>query len=163
MARLPAAICERTTEGENRRRGGSSLRQTNPPHRVYRPKSLAAMLTAALRKVHLTSTPVVNERVCRREAPARDMRKNAEIQHVNQCPGVSALARDLEGALGVGERVLGVAEQPRRNRPPGQTCRADILTRFAPPLAGSHARSCFLGAGGFPFRDSRGARRREAD
>jgi hypothetical protein len=40
-----------------------------------------------------------------------DMLENAEIQHVNQCPGVPALARDLEGTHGVGERVLGVAEQ----------------------------------------------------
>src|SRR6266516_5629350 len=58
-----------------------------------------------------------------------DMRPCAEIQHVHQRCGVADLARNLKRVLGVCERGLGIAEQPKSQRLPGQGCRADILAK----------------------------------
>ena len=53
----------------------------------------------------------------------------AEIEHVHQRRGVADLARNLERVLAVCERGLGIAEQPKSQRLPGQGCRADVLAR----------------------------------
>src|SRR5262249_19039937 len=57
------------------------------------------------------------------------MRPRAEIQHVHQRRGVTDLARNLERLLGVRERDLGIAEQPKGQRLPAQGCRADVLAK----------------------------------
>src|SRR5262245_59318929 len=57
------------------------------------------------------------------------MRPRAEIQHVHQRRGVTDLARNLERLLGVCERDLGIAEQPKGQRFPAQGCRADVLAK----------------------------------
>ena len=43
--------------------------------------------------------------------------------------GVADLARNLERMLAVCERGLGIAEQPKSQRLPGQGCRADVLAK----------------------------------
>ena len=61
------------------------------------------------------SAKFIDKGVCCRIIPAVDMGPCAEIQHVHQRRGVADLARNLERVLGVCERGLGIAEQPKAN------------------------------------------------
>ena len=53
----------------------------------------------------------------------------AEIEYVHQGGGVADLASNRERVLGVCERGFEIAEQPKSQGPPAQSCRADVLAK----------------------------------
>jgi hypothetical protein len=114
-------------------------------------------LGAPERALALSSEPLALRQL--RRAGDGDMPHSSALKIGDRQSTVRVVGRNCRGGSHRGSPCPVLSAELATSRIPTSCfARAAVSTRtegarFAPPLAGSHARSGFLGAGGFPFRD----------